>query len=149
MTMRNVQDILKYPKTYNAKMFLLDKINDTLYNEKCGSEGEDLAVDYLKKKGYIILDRNYKFGRQGEIDIIAQNDNCLIFVEVKTRTNHAFGKPTDQISYRKINNLYHAANGYLYKKKINNIDCRFDAVFIDLSDKKAPIIEHVENAYYL
>ncbi len=122
------------------------KNTNTLYKKQCGNQGEELATQYLLENGYQIVKRNFKFGREGEIDIIANHNNTLVFIEVKTRTNHSFGDPIEQISQRKRKNWYHAAKGFLYVNKISNQECRFDAIIIDLSKDAKEQILHIQNA---
>jgi len=119
---------------------------ENLYKKTRGNQGENIATEYIENLGYEIIQRNFKFGRGGEIDIIAKHKNTLVFIEVKTRTNHKFGDPIEQISLQKRKNWRKAAEGFLYLKNINNQECRFDAIFIDILSNAAPKITHIENA---
>src|SRR3990167_10557715 len=93
--------------------------------------GEELAVQFLKEKGYKIIDRNFRKG-YGEIDIIAIQGRTLVFVEVKTRTSNQFGTPLEQITPFKIRALERTA--LFYKKLHPNLPdaMRIDAVGIEL-----------------
>ncbi len=82
-------------------------------NKVTGNKGEDMAVDYLKAQGYSILDRNWRF-KNWEVDIIANKGKFLHFIEVKTRTSTAYGKPEESISKSKMENLLNAAEEYQY-----------------------------------
>lgn len=93
--------------------------------------GEDLATTFLEREGYKILERNYRFER-GEIDIIAMDGNELVFVEVKTRETEAFGAPEESITSFKEEQLKKVAEGYLFERKLENQNCRFDVVAITL-----------------
>lgn len=107
--------------------------------------GEDLAVTYLQKKGYQIIERNFR-KRYGEIDIIAQKDDTLVFVEVKTRKSAQFGTPFEAITYWKLKSLIKTAELYsmMYPRLPKQL--RIDGISILLnSDNKAVTIEHVEN----
>lgn len=104
-------------------------------NQEIGKLGEDLAVKYLKNKKYIILDRNYRC-RQGEMDIIAKDEEKIIFIEVKTRTTIKFGRPAEAVNYIKREHLQNIARYYLYTRKITNIPIRFDVVEIYLWEKE-------------
>jgi putative endonuclease len=97
-----------------------------------GNRGEDLAIQFLKKQGYKIIERNYKT-LLGEIDIIAQDGNKLVFVEVKTRTTDAFGFPFESVNKRKREKLKKLALGYL-KKRGNELPLRFDVLSIIYND---------------
>lgn len=109
-----------------------------------GKTGEQLAVDYLIKKGYSIIERNWIHGKL-EIDIIAIYKGQIVFIEVKTRTDDWFAEPKDAVNKKKIRNIVRAADAYI---KINSIDLepRFDIVDIvgDIGDMK---IEHIEDAF--
>ncbi len=112
-----------------------------------GNHGEDLAVEYLEAKGYKIIKRNFHFGKTGEIDIIAEINNELVFVEVKYRTNRSYGEPLESITPKKANTLRRTAEGYLFVNKIYDKACRIDIIIIDKRGNK-PFIEHLENAIY-
>jgi putative endonuclease len=120
----------------------------SLTSKKFGKEGEDLAVDLLKSKGYEIIERNYTFGK-GEIDIIALDPetNYTVFVEVKSRQNLEFGEPEYGITKNKIRQLKKMAALYLYDKDIKELDCRFDVVTVLFRLKIKPLISHYMNAF--
>lgn len=111
-----------------------------------GQLGEDLAISFLEEKKYRILQRNYRF-QKAEIDIIAQLENTLIVVEVKTRTSIAFGLPQDFIKPAKIKLLVKAINHYV---ETNNLDfeIRFDVIAIHKNKEGVFDIEHIEDAFY-
>ncbi len=111
-----------------------------------GRQGEQIALDFLQSKGYKIIKQNFHFGRYGEIDLIGEKDNTLIFFEVKVQTTDAFGDPRYWITPSKQEKLRKAANGYLYINKIEDSNCRFDAIVIDLRTTP-PQIEHIKNAF--
>ncbi len=115
---------------------------------KKGQEGEDLAVKMLMEKGFKIIERNYFFGDKdrGEIDIIAQDKDTLVFVEVKMRKSFKYGPAIDGITEKKKKQVRKLASIYLYEKKINNVNCRFDAVIIQFKDGNINI-EHYEDAF--
>lgn len=110
-----------------------------------GHEGEAKAVDYLLKKGYRILHRNWKSGKK-ELDIVAENDNNIVFVEVKTRSKEFHADPRDTISNQKRQMLIFAADSYLQRYNIDK-ESRFDIVTIVTNDKEVEI-EHIEDAFY-
>jgi len=119
------------------------------YNKTVGTAGEKAAVKYLKKKGYKIIDTNY-FVRGGEIDIIAQKDGYVVFIEVKTRTSDKFGLPTEAVGYTKQQRIQNAARFYIMSN--GEVDIRFDVIGVvcDVTSNKIRIIEieHIENAFY-
>lgn len=96
-----------------------------------GQLGEKLACDFLKKKGYQIVDQNYRT-RGGEIDIVAKDGDTLVFVEVKTRTSAAFGYPEEAIDERKQHKLAMTAEYYLAAHHLYDKDYRIDAVGIEM-----------------
>ena len=116
-----------------------------LSKTKKGTIGENLAVDYLEKKGYRILQRNYRF-EHGEIDIVAEDGNVLVFVEVKARLSKEFGEPEDAVTPRKREKIRSTANGYLFENNIDEKECRFDVVAIDYQKNKTEI-RHIEDAF--
>ena len=113
-----------------------------------GKKGEEIAVKFLKEKGYEILLRNYRYSR-GEIDIIAKDpdDGFTVFVEVKTRKNLNYGEPEYAITAGKQKQIKKVAELYLYEKEIREIDCRFDVIAIILEDENNPLITHYVNAF--
>lgn len=111
-----------------------------------GRAGERIAAEYLVKKGYKVIDKNFH-ARNGEIDIIAiQNNNILVFIEVKTRGSQEFGEPLEAINYRKLKSLIRVAQYYKLMHPRLPEQLRIDAVSIKLSENKKPIVvEHIEN----
>jgi putative endonuclease len=112
-----------------------------------GKEGENIAAKYLTEKGFEIIARNYHYSH-GEIDIIANDKQQLVFVEVKTRLNLEYGEPEYAINLKKIKQIKKMAELYLFDKEIDEADCRFDVVAIVLGDSSNPAITHYENAFY-
>ena len=110
-----------------------------------GNRGEDLAVDFLMKKGYRILERNFRFER-GEMDIIAEDDTMLVFIEVKARRSSLYGDPIDAVTVSKCSQLRKIAEGYLFTHNIDDRACRFDVIAIDY-DGGIPNIRHIEDAF--
>ncbi len=109
---------------------------------KTGSSYEDMAAVFLRQRGYEILCRNY-YGRHGEIDIIASENNYLVFIEVKFRQNTNKGLPEEAVSYRKRLNIIKTAGEYMYKNHIpEDMPVRFDVISI-LGDR----ISIIKNAF--
>ncbi|MDD5005220.1 MAG: YraN family protein [Candidatus Omnitrophica bacterium] len=111
-----------------------------------GRKGEDLAVDFLKQKGYKIIQRNYK-NKLGEIDIIAKERKTLCFVEVKTRTSLKFGYPQEAINIFKQRQLNKVALSYLRQYNLLNLPARFDIVSIILDNQNKVDIEIIKDAF--
>ena len=114
------------------------------YNKRqVGTEKENLAAEYLKKKGYFIIEKNYRV-RQGEIDLIARDGMCIVFVEVKYRTNGRSGDALEAVTGAKIRQISKTALFYLNQEKISidNTPIRFDVIGIN-----GDSITHVENAF--
>ncbi|MBU2493373.1 MAG: YraN family protein [Bacteroidetes bacterium] len=111
-----------------------------------GESGEELASDYLIKKGYKIIKRNWRFSH-GEIDIIAKDNNTLVFVEVKTRRNLEFGPPELAVPKSKQIQIKKMAEAYLYINEIKDQECRIDVIAILMIDKDTPQINHIKNAF--
>jgi putative endonuclease len=110
---------------------------------KIGKFGQSLAVQFLIKRNYQILTQNY-FCKQGEIDIVAKQDEQIIFTEVKTRLSRNYGLPEESVNAQKIEKLDLAAMHYLESQKVETDNYRFDliAVEIDKDNKKAQIRQH-------
>ncbi|OFX44553.1 MAG: YraN family protein [Bacteroidetes bacterium GWA2_30_7] len=114
-------------------------------NIKIGDEGEILAVAYLLKKGYKILEKKWRFAHK-EIDIISKIDNIIVIVEVKTRKKNSIINPAEAVTIKKQKHLIAAAQAYIEQNNLNN-NIRFDIISIVYSGNKADI-EHIEDAFY-
>ena len=107
-----------------------------------GADKEQLAARYLVDNGYTVLERNFR-NKTGEIDIIAQNDNLIVFVEVKYRSSKKYGYAVEAVSYRKQQIIRQVAMYYLTTRyKSCDIPCRFDVIGID-----GTYITHIKNAF--
>lgn len=114
-------------------------------HNELGKLGEQLATDYLRKKGYEIVVRNFVF-QKAEIDIIAKHNNVMICVEVKTRNSDFFGDPQDFVTPNKIKLLVKAMDAYITENDID-LETRFDIIAV-LKNKKTEELTHLENAFY-
>jgi putative endonuclease len=110
-----------------------------------GKQGEELAVDFLQKNGYEILETNWIF-QKAEIDIIAQKGTILAVVEVKTRSSIEFGLPQEFVKPKKIQLLVKAVNEYVISNELD-IEVRFDIIAVH-KDGNEFKIEHIEEAFY-
>ena len=111
-----------------------------------GKFGEERASVFLIDKGFIILDRNWRFSH-AEIDIIAQDRNTLVFIEVKTRSSVEFGRPEEFISNKKMLLIQDAANEYM-KKNQHDWAIRFDIIAVIAKPDGTELISHFEDAWW-
>jgi putative endonuclease len=114
-------------------------------HNELGKLGEELAVDFLEKNGYTILETNWFFNK-AEIDIIAQKEKILAVVEVKTRSSIDFGLPQEFVKPKKIQLLVKAINEYVIQNDLE-VEVRFDIVAIHKENTEF-VIEHIEEAFY-
>lgn len=109
--------------------------------------GESLAVTHLKTRGYEILAQNYRAMR-GEIDLVAQDGDCIVFVEVKTRRTLKFGLPQAAVTAQKQRQISKVALAYLQTHNLFDAPCRFDVIAIHLSPQLEVLkFEQIENAF--
>ena len=114
-------------------------------HNELGKLGEELAVEFLRKEGYEILETNWTF-QKAEIDIIAKKKNTLAVVEVKTRSSIEFGLPQDFVKPKKIQLLVKAINEYVVSKNLD-VEVRFDIIAVH-KENKSFAIEHLKDAFY-
>jgi putative endonuclease len=112
-----------------------------------GKEGEKVAERYLRKKGYRVVERNYRCPA-GEVDLIVLDRRVIVFVEVKTRTDHRFGTPLEAVESRKQRKMIQAAQFFISQKKLHQRDARFDVVGISWPGGD-PVVQHIQNAFEL
>src|SRR4030043_1274405 len=113
-----------------------------------GYHGETLAAAFLEKQSYSILERNYRTP-YGEIDIITQQGDAIVFTEVKTRASISLGPPEISITPRKAEHMRCAAEYYIQQHPELNNDWRIDALSVQLqADDTPPVIEHFENVIH-
>jgi putative endonuclease len=111
-----------------------------------GQPGEQMAVVYLQQQGYRIQQQNYRC-RQGEIDIIAWDGSTLVFVEVKTKRQMAFGSPQAMVDQRKQHKIIRVAMVYVQQHRLQNVALRFDVVAIAYLPGRPPEVTHVPAAF--
>lgn len=112
-------------------------------NKIKGKSGENIACEYLKKSGYEIFHRNFTTSI-GELDIVAADNNALVFIEVKTRINDAFGTPAEAVDYHKRRKISEVAAQYIKKFRYFDVPMRFDVIEVYLSDGR---VNHIVNAF--
>jgi putative endonuclease len=110
-----------------------------------GEIAENIAVSFLREKGYEILEKNFHFGK-GEIDIIARDGDVLVFVEVKSKRSDAEGRPEDEVDQRKQTQVRRIAEGYLHVHGIRDVACRCDVVAI-VGDENKHEIRYYKDAF--
>jgi putative endonuclease len=120
-----------------------------MHNHNVGRSGEEKALEHYIKQGYMLVAQNFQYyskgiqGRNGEIDLIVQKNNVLVFIEVKSRTNTAFGQGLEQITRQKLHCLYKTYQYFIMKNpRFKTCMCRFDVVSI-LNQE----LTVIENAY--
>lgn len=115
-------------------------------HNQLGKAGEEAAANYLTSKGFVILERNWRYGR-AELDIIALDVETMVFVEVKTRSDDVFERPENAVNTRKRNLLIKAAIGYLHKSRHEKA-IRFDIVSVILRGGGMNQIDHFKDAFF-
>ena len=114
-------------------------------HNELGKLGEEMAVGFLQKEGYAILETNWTF-QKAEIDIVAQKGNTLAIIEVKTRSSLEFGLPQDFVKPKKIQLLTKAVDAYVNERDLD-VEVRFDIIAIH-KEGKSFVIEHLIDAFY-
>ena len=110
-----------------------------------GAFGERVAAAHLEAKGYRIRARNFRC-REGEIDIVAEDGDCLVFVEVRTRRGDAFGTPAESVTVAKERRLLTVAKAYLQEHPDVPANQRIDVVGVELSRGRLLAVQHIEGA---
>ena len=113
---------------------------------KAGNNSEEIAVSFLEKNHYLIRERNFSC-RIGEIDIIAEENQELVFVEVRSKSYESFGRAIETINRKKQKKIRRVAEYYLMKYGLENRFCRFDVVGIDKNEKGEREIELIKAAF--
>ncbi len=128
------------PQEFYEKM-AVDGSGKDAKNKRLGSRGEGKARRYLKRNGWKILEKNYK-NPFGEVDIIAQKEDVIAFIEVKTRLSDKYGQPSEAVTENRKRKYILAANYYFTGREIE-VTVRFDIIEILYGE-----INHIENAFY-
>jgi len=115
-------------------------------NKDFGNSGEEIASKYLVEKGFRIIKRNYRYGK-GEIDIIAEIGDTLVFVEVKTRANEKYGPAELAVSLNKQKQIKKIAQLFLIENNILDKECRIDVIAINFIRLDKYNLNHIENAF--
>lgn len=115
-------------------------------DERLGKKGEKIALKYLRKSGFEILECGYRALR-GEIDIIAREKETIVFVEVKTRKSKEFGSPLEAVDLNKQKQIKKIASVYISKRYCKFVPCRFDVIGIMVEKTGNYKISHIRNAF--
>lgn len=103
-----------------------------------GREGENVAVEYLRKEGYKILERNFSC-RQGEIDAIVLDEQYIVFIEIKSRTSIEYGLPSEAVTKRKLEHMIKTIKYYLHIRNLENENIRIDVIEVYVKEGKYQI----------
>jgi len=127
-------------------ILLLKAIFMSYKRKKQGRDHEELAVSYLIKNGYQIIKRNYTFFH-GEIDIVAQEKDFLVFVEVKSRNSIRYGQAIESLTQKQQKKICQTALGFIKNHQITDPNVRFDVVAIQNDWKQGMSIQLIKNAF--
>jgi len=117
-----------------------------MHSRDIGALGEKIAAEYLTGLGYMIRERNFR-SREGEVDIIAEKDDFLVFIEVRTRTSNSYGTPEESVTTQKKERLIALAEAYIEDRDNLPSSWRIDVVAIELGlNRKVSRLEIIENA---
>jgi len=111
-----------------------------------GKSGEKIALNYLIDNKYKVIARGFRLFR-GEIDIIANDQKTLVFVEVKTRRSTDYGSPEESVTPSKQRQIRKIAQGFLVKNNLQDVECRFDVISLSFDEKEGYSIRHIKDAF--
>ncbi|MCB2203250.1 YraN family protein [bacterium] len=115
--------------------------------QKLAREGEEAAAEYLRGLDWHIIEKNFHYGKAGEIDIIARDGEWTVFVEVKSRRSVSYGPPEYSITPSKQRQLMRIARGWMYLQGAGELLCRFDVIIVEYSIGGERRIKHYRNAF--
>lgn len=115
-------------------------------HNELGKKGEEIAADFLVKKGYQLLETNWRH-RKAEIDIIAKLDDVLIFIEVKSRSNSFFGRPESFVDAKKQQLIADAASVYM-EEVGHEWEVRFDIISVLFHNEVYQSVDHFKDAFF-
>lgn len=114
--------------------------------DELGRRGEDLAVEYLQRRGFVVLSRNWRC-RDGELDVVATDRDRLVVCEVKTRSGTAFGEPAEAVTHRKAARIRRATQAWLSRYHVGWCEIRFDVVAVLVPPDGMATVRHYEAAF--
>ena len=115
-------------------------------NQQTGLLGEDFALEYLLREGFLLQEKNWRY-RKSEVDLILKEEESLVFVEVKTLRSDVHGTPESKISSRKLQLLWDAAGAYMDQSGFNG-EIRFDFISVIIRSPSSYNIKHIRDAYW-
>lgn len=115
-------------------------------SRELGKRGEALAWNFLIRQGYRILEKNYR-NRLGEVDVVAQKEGTITFIEVKTRKDERFGLPAEAVNWKKRRKLVLLAEAYLQQKGLEHLPARFDILSITWDGEGEPSFSLIPDAF--
>jgi putative endonuclease len=118
----------------------------SLWRRQSGQRGEEVAMAYLQEQGYRIQQQNYR-ARRGEIDIIAWDGPTLVFIEVKTNGQGAFGAPQARVDSQKQKKIVYTAMTYIQQQALQGVALRFDVIAVVLGRNGIPEVTHIPAAF--
>ncbi|WP_425060834.1 hypothetical protein SCACP_15880 [Sporomusa carbonis] len=110
-----------------------------------GDKGEQFAVNYLSRLGYHIIVTKYR-AKTGEVDIVAKDKDCLVFIEVKTRRSTVYGFPAEAVNFKKQQKIINTALCFLNQRRLIDVPCRFDILEVYLQADSVKV-NHIINAF--
>lgn len=113
------------------------------HNRTLGAKGEDLAATYLERLGFEVLDRNWRAGRRGELDLVVWDSGSIVAVEVKTRSGTGYGSPFESITRLKLGRLRRLLFEWVRVHPVNASALRIDAIAVTFDADDQPQIEHL------
>ena len=137
---------MKFSRLFRFFRSKSDPPDDEAPHLLLGKLGEKAALNHLKYEGYRIRALNYRTKR-GEIDIIAQDNNVIAFVEVRTLSSEDHGDALSTITHGKRSRLTRAANHYIEKYKLREMEWRFDFISVKIGSDKIPRLKLIRNAF--
>ncbi len=114
--------------------------------DELGRRGEDLAVEYLQRRGLVVLARNWRC-RDGEVDVVATEDDRLVVCEVKTRSSTRFGEPAEAVTARKAVRIRRVTQAWLAAHQVPWCEIRFDVLAVLLEPGRPATVQHFEAAF--
>lgn len=118
----------------------------SFHRKRLGAAGEEAALSYLMRQGYRLLEKNYRC-RLGEIDLIAEDGESVVFIEVKTRSNLLFGVPQEAVDHSKQKKIRRIAQHFLLSRGLEEKPVRFDVIAVLYSETGDFVIEHLKSVF--